>query len=242
MTFGTGLAVDHRDQDVRRLDVAVDDPLLMGMLDRLTDLDERGQASSGRQLLSIAELGDRHSPDQFHHEVRAPGPRAAGIQDPRDVRVVHQGQGLAFCLEPGNHVARVHSRLENLQRDLAADGLGLLGNEDQAEPTLTDLLHQPVRPDPVANFRGRRASVGRVVIARDSQVGRRPVQRVVSGMSREQRLDFSPERRVPRTSFFQVRRPVGGRGMARAAAKTDSSVMAALRKGSHRDSTHLCAS
>ena len=37
------LAVVHRDQDVRRLEVAVDDPLLVGVLDRLADLHEQRQ-------------------------------------------------------------------------------------------------------------------------------------------------------------------------------------------------------
>ena len=36
-------AVLHGDQDVRRLDVAVDDALLVGVLDRLADLDEQLQ-------------------------------------------------------------------------------------------------------------------------------------------------------------------------------------------------------
>jgi hypothetical protein len=31
----------ERDQDVRRLDVAVDDPFLMGVLDRVADGDEQ---------------------------------------------------------------------------------------------------------------------------------------------------------------------------------------------------------
>src|SRR5262249_56058488 len=52
--------------------------------------------------------------------------------------------------------------------------------------------------------------VGGVMGARQGEVGRRPVQRVVGGMSREQRLDFAPERRVSGTRFFQVGRPVGG--------------------------------
>src|SRR5262249_21244198 len=106
---------------------------------------------------------------------------------------------------------RVHPRLEYSERDLAADRLGLLGDEDQAEAPLTDELQQPVGPDPVADFRSRWAAVaGCVMIARRCEVGRRPVQRVVRGMSREQRLDFAPERRVSGTRFIQVGLPVGG--------------------------------
>jgi hypothetical protein len=38
--LGHRLAIMRGDQHVRRLDVAVDDPLLMGVLDRLADGDE----------------------------------------------------------------------------------------------------------------------------------------------------------------------------------------------------------
>ena len=41
ITFGTGTPSCSVDQDVRRLDVAVDDPLLVRVLDRLADLDEQ---------------------------------------------------------------------------------------------------------------------------------------------------------------------------------------------------------
>ena len=43
ITFGTGVAVVQRDQDVGRLEVAVDDPLLVGVLHRLADRDEQLQ-------------------------------------------------------------------------------------------------------------------------------------------------------------------------------------------------------
>ena len=45
--LGHGLAVVERDQHVRRLDVAVDDPLLVGVLDRLADRDEELQPLFG---------------------------------------------------------------------------------------------------------------------------------------------------------------------------------------------------
>ena len=47
MTLGTGDAVVQRDQDVRRLEVAVDDPLLVRVLHRLADLDEQLQPLGG---------------------------------------------------------------------------------------------------------------------------------------------------------------------------------------------------
>ena len=46
--------------------------------------------------------------------------------------------------------ARIHARLENLQGHLAADGLHLLGHEDDTEATLADLFEQFVRADDAA--------------------------------------------------------------------------------------------
>ena len=45
--LGHRLAVVERDQHVRRLDVAVDDPLLVRVLDRLADRDESSSRSRG---------------------------------------------------------------------------------------------------------------------------------------------------------------------------------------------------
>ena len=49
ITFGTGVAVVQRDQDVGRLEVAVDDPLLVGVLHRPADLDEQLEPLAGRR-------------------------------------------------------------------------------------------------------------------------------------------------------------------------------------------------
>ena len=63
--------VVQRDQHVGRLDVAMDDALLMGVLDRLADGDEQFQPLPRRQVVLVAVLGDRHALDQFHDEVAA---------------------------------------------------------------------------------------------------------------------------------------------------------------------------
>ena len=50
--LGHRLAVVERDQDVGRLDVAVDDALLVGVLDRLADRDEQLQPLARRELVA----------------------------------------------------------------------------------------------------------------------------------------------------------------------------------------------
>ena len=115
ITFGTGAAVVERDQNVAGLDVPVNDALLMRMLHGLADGDEELQSLAGRQMLLVAELRDRNAMDEFHHEVRPATVGRARIEHLGDVGVVHQRQGLAFGLEPGDHLPRVHPRLDDLQ-------------------------------------------------------------------------------------------------------------------------------
>jgi hypothetical protein len=70
--LGHRSSVVQRDQHVRRLDVPVDDPLLMGMLDGMADGDEQLQSLAGIQPFFVAVGGDRLPLDQFHHEVGSP--------------------------------------------------------------------------------------------------------------------------------------------------------------------------
>ena len=51
---------------------------------------------------------------------------------------VHQRQGLALRVEPGEDLARVHARLDHLQRDLAANWVVLLGEVDHAHSALAE--------------------------------------------------------------------------------------------------------
>ena len=77
--------------------------------------------SLGVEMHRVAVVGDRHALDQLHDEVGAAGVGGAGVEHPGDVGVVHQRQGLALGLEPGDDLPGVHARLDDLQGDLAAD-------------------------------------------------------------------------------------------------------------------------
>jgi hypothetical protein len=63
-------AIVQSDEDVRRLDIAVNDALLMRVLDRLADLDEEIEAVLRGELILVAVIGDADAPHQFHDEVR----------------------------------------------------------------------------------------------------------------------------------------------------------------------------
>jgi hypothetical protein len=65
--------------------------------------------------------------------------------------MVHERQRLALGFEPRDNLICVETRLDDLQRDTAADGMRLLGHVDRAHPTLADALEQVVVGDRRAN-------------------------------------------------------------------------------------------
>ena len=115
ITLGTGLAVVALDQDVRRLEVAVDDPLLVRVLHRRADLAEERQPLREAEPVLVAVVGERDALDQLHDEERPAAVGGAGVEDLGDVGVVHQRQGLPLGLEPGQDGPRVHPGLISLR-------------------------------------------------------------------------------------------------------------------------------
>ena len=90
-------------------------------------------------------------------------------------------------------------RLDDLQGHLAADGLLLLGDEDQAHAALADLLHQLVRPDhragPLTNG---------LLIGRGDRAG------ADFPMSLQERFHAAAQVRLAGAGPVQERRPFGG--------------------------------
>ena len=147
ITLGTGAVVVLGDEDVRGLEVAVDDALLVGVLDGLADRREQFEPLAEREVFFVAVLGDGDAFDQLHHEVRPAGVGRAGVEHLGDVRMVHHRQRLPLGLEAGDHLPGVHARLDDLQRDRPLDRLGLLGHEDDAHAAFADLLQELVGAD-----------------------------------------------------------------------------------------------
>jgi len=116
--------------------------------------------------------------------------------------VVHHRQGLAFGLEAGNDLVAVHAGLDDLERDLAADRLELLGHIDHAHAPLADLLEQLVRANDCAGlFRERRC------IDRGRRLGQRTLKKTAGLVVRlQQRLDFATQLVVCPTGLVEVRR------------------------------------
>jgi hypothetical protein len=97
--------------------------------------------------MPIAVLDDGDALDVLHGEVgpaRAGGP---GLINMRDVRVVQQGQGLSFGLEPGDHLATVHAGLDDLERDAPSDRLVLVGQVHHPVAALAEDADELIGPD-----------------------------------------------------------------------------------------------
>jgi hypothetical protein len=208
--LGHGHAVVEGDHHVRRLDIAVDDALLMGVLHGLADLDEEPEPIGNGELGLVAVVGNRDAADQLHHEVGAARIRGAGVEDLGDVRVIHQREGLPLGLEPGDHLAGVHARLDDLQRDLAADGLGLLGHVHDAHAAFADHLQELVGADGRARAlaHGGRGDVG----CGGGCEGRRGEEAAGRVVMAEQVLDLGPEPRIRAAGRVEEGRPLRGVG------------------------------
>ena len=77
----------------------------MRVLNRRADLHEEMEPLRDAELVGIAEVRQRQALDEFHHKERrrrAPGVRGGslpGVQQPGNVRVIHERDGLPFRLE-----------------------------------------------------------------------------------------------------------------------------------------------
>ncbi len=87
---------------------------------------------------------------QLHDEERPAAIRRAGVENLRDIVVVHERQSLTLGLEPRDHQGRVHSRLDDLERDRAMNGFLLLRHEHDTHAAFTNRMQQCVGPDATA--------------------------------------------------------------------------------------------
>src|SRR6267142_3404548 len=104
----------------------------------------------------VAVFRDLDPADKFHDEIRATGFGRSRVKHLVDVGVVHQRHCLALGFKAGNHALRVHSRLDNFQRDPSSDGCLLFGHVNHPASALTNLLEQLVMAHVVARFFSRR--------------------------------------------------------------------------------------
>src|SRR5262249_50718177 len=139
-------------KNIRWFDVAMDDPFLVCVLDRVADLSEQLQPRLRGQGIAVAKISDLNTIDQFHYEIRPSTTGGAGIEDTRDIFVMHQRQLQALGLKARNVAFGIHARLDDLKRDPAANRFLLLSYKDNPATSFPDLMEQPISSDQFARL------------------------------------------------------------------------------------------
>jgi hypothetical protein len=126
--------------------------------------------------------------------------------------VVHQRQRLPLGLEACDDAPGVHTGLDELEGDLAADGLRLLGRPDGAHAALADGLQQLVAADDdrARLLAGRHEDM----VSRELRVGDRGKVEPVAGavVGAEQRFQVVTQARFAPAGLFQEGGPGDGVG------------------------------
>src|SRR5207248_214887 len=112
--------------DIGRFDVAMDDALLMRMLNRLAHRKKELKTLSNAKTMMVAVLCNRNAIHELHDEVWVSPLGYVGIQDVSDIGMVHHGDGLALIIESRDDLAGVHAALNDFQCHAAVDRIGLL--------------------------------------------------------------------------------------------------------------------
>ena len=157
--LGHRLAVVQADENVRRLQVAVDDPLLMGVLHGLADRHEQLRAARAIGRRAWSQYSVIGTPLTYSMTKNG---RPSSVTPPsKTLAMFGWSIRASACRSASNrdeHLPAVHARLDELERHAAADRLGLLGDPDGAHAPFADLLQQLVA---AGDDRARLERVGR---------------------------------------------------------------------------------
>ena len=131
------------DEDVRRLDVAMDDPRTVRRVEGVGDLDRQAPDSLERHRLPADLVLEGLPFQELHDEERAPV-RLAEIVDRTNVRVVERRGRTRLTLEPLERFLTAGELLgQELERDNPPEAL-VLGLVDEAHAAAPELFEDPV--------------------------------------------------------------------------------------------------
>jgi hypothetical protein len=125
-------------QDVLRLDVAMDDPLRVGGAERVGHFARDAQRIvDGKVSLALALGAERFARDIRHHVVQQTA-GVSGVEQGQDVRVLQLRGGLDLAQEPLAAERGAEVRVQDLDRDLTVVP-HVLGEVHRGHPARTDL-------------------------------------------------------------------------------------------------------
>ncbi len=154
------------DQDVGRLDVAVDDGVLVGVANCLTHGAEQPEPLGDAAVVRAAPVGERQPVHVFHGEPRGAVGQGVGVVQPGDAGIVELGEGALLgkeALPPGGGEPGVG---QDLDRRPGAE-VGAVGQVDHPHAAFAQDPDQPVGPEQLL------AELGLVETAEDGLGGDR---------------------------------------------------------------------
>jgi hypothetical protein len=136
----------RRYQDIRRLEIPMNDEVLVGVVHRGANRLKQFQSGIDVQPMRIAESIDGDAVDVLHDDVGASVRQGPAVQEMSDVRMIELGQNLAFQLEPRVHPDRQRSPMHDFDRHLLLElRIGAFGQINLAHAAGTQGAQHPIR-------------------------------------------------------------------------------------------------
>ncbi len=140
-----------RHQDVRRLEIAVHDEVLMSVVHRGTNRLKELEPCNDVEMLRVAIGVNRNTVDVLHDDVCGTVRKRATIQEMRDVGMIELGEDLAFDLEPRLDAPRKRAAENHLDGHLLLElGIGALGQENLAHPAHAQRAQYAIGSDAIS--------------------------------------------------------------------------------------------
>ena len=154
-----------RDEDVRRLDVPVDDEVRMGVRDGGADVEEESQPLLDAETPRVAVSIDRLAVDELENDVRLARRRDPRIAQARDVRMGQLRENRALPPESLFSRPAHETRVQEFHGDAPFEAAVAAPREpDAAHAALADRLDQRVGSDRLAGERGLRGRLRRCLL------------------------------------------------------------------------------
>ena len=134
------------DQDVARLQVAMDDEVAMRIVDGGADREKQAQAGLDPQLVLCGIGRDPGTIDVLHDDVGETMVRRAAIEQSADVGMLEPRERLSLATEAREDELGIHPRSHQFDRDLGAILVVIsFCKKDRAHTAAAKLFHQSVR-------------------------------------------------------------------------------------------------
>ena len=138
------------DEDVGRLDVAVDDPLGVGGFERVGEFRAEFKNSIGREWPPAIKLMKRRALQPFHRHKMAAGV-LSDIVNRADVRMIEGRGGAGLALEPFDSCGFLDSSSERNFNATVTPQPRVFGQVDNAHATLAQLIQDAIVRDGLAD-------------------------------------------------------------------------------------------